>query len=274
VETVLWAAFVVFAVVVVVRYFLRDRNHPTPESILNSELNPTSVVPPYTPSAPVHSGVETEATSTVSATIATNRAHSIPDFLPKLPRQFVVLDLETTGLDPKRHEIIEIGAIQANLDSDTHPTFQTLVKPESRIPREITAINGITQAMVEESGTNLTQALAEFLDFIQDLPLVTFNAQFDMAFLDNAARKHGLTINNRYTCALQLARKAWPELPSHRLVDLAKLGNLPNDNTHRALGDCRRALTIFIAAADAYGRKISWNRLPTHEETVETVRIG
>jgi DNA polymerase III epsilon subunit family exonuclease len=268
VETVLWAAFVLFAVVVVLSYFLRDRNQSTPESIVNSELESTSIVPPYTPSAPVHGGVETEAET------ATNRAHSTPDFLPKLPRQFVVLDLETTGLDPKRHEIIEIGAIRANLDSETHPTFQTLVKPESRIPREITAINGITQAMVEESGTDLTQALAEFLDFIQDLPLVTFNAQFDMAFLDNAARKHGLTINNRYTCALQLARKAWPELPSHRLVDLAKLGNLLDDDTHRALGDCRRALTIFIAAADAYGRKISWNRLPTHEETIETVRIG
>jgi hypothetical protein len=51
-----------------------------------------------------------------------------------LPREFVVLDLETTGLDPTRNEIIEVGAIRVNLDSDSHVTFQTLVKPERRVP--------------------------------------------------------------------------------------------------------------------------------------------
>jgi len=61
-----------------------------------------------------------------------------------LPEEFVVLDLETTGLDPIEDEIIEFGAIRVNIRSDTHDTFQELVKPERRIPRNIAQITGIT----------------------------------------------------------------------------------------------------------------------------------
>jgi DNA polymerase III epsilon subunit-like protein len=68
-----------------------------------------------------------------------------------LPPRFVVLDLETTGLDPERNEIIEIGAIRVNRDSDVHDTFRALVKPTRRIPKRITQINGISQEMVDRT---------------------------------------------------------------------------------------------------------------------------
>lgn len=188
-------------------------------------------------------------------------ASSTVDF-SMLPQQFVVLDLETTGLDPIKHEIIEFGAIKVSLGSDTHPTFQTLVKPERKVPKRITEITGITQAMVDSEGRPLATALAEFMDFIQDLPLVTFNAEFDMGFLQNAANRHGFVITNRYTCALKLVRRAWPGLPSYRLADLAKMGNLEDNDTHRALGDCRRAVTVFTSSASKIGKTIRWSKLP------------
>ncbi len=175
-----------------------------------------------------------------------------------LPKEFVVLDLETTGLDPAMDEIIEVGAIRTNHETGARTPFQDLVKPRQRVPRHITEMTGISQAMVESEGRDLPEVLADFVEFIQDLPLVTFNAPFDMGFLQNAARRHGIAINNSYTCALQMARRAWPELPSHRLVDLARIKNLPDDNTHRALGDCTRALLIFTAAARDYGGRIPW----------------
>lgn len=175
-----------------------------------------------------------------------------------LPKEFVVLDLETTGLDPMNDEIIEVGAIRTRRETGTRILFQALVKPERKVPRHITKMTGISQAMVDSEGRRLTDVLAEFIGFIQDLPLVTFNAPFDMGFLQSAARKHGVAINNRYTCALQIARRAWPELPSHRLADLARIRNLPDDDTHRALGDCTRALLIFTAAARACDGNIRW----------------
>jgi DNA polymerase III epsilon subunit family exonuclease len=175
-----------------------------------------------------------------------------------LPTQFIVLDLETTGLSPERDEIIEVGAIRTNRDTGARTAFQKLVKPDIRVPKHITEITGISQTMVEIEGRPLKEVLTEFIEFIQDLPLVTFNASFDMSFLQNAAKRHGLVIDNPYTCALQMARHAWPELPSHRLVDLARIRNLPDDDNHRALGDCKRALLIFTAAAHVCGGRINW----------------
>jgi len=179
--------------------------------------------------------------------------------LSLVPKEFIVLDLETTGLSPEQDEIIEIGAIRVHRDSDRHDAFQTLVRPTERLPKKITEITGITQAMVEADGSPLHEALLQFKEFIGDLPLVAFNASFDMAFIWNAAIKHGVSINNRYTCALKLARRAYPGLPSYRLVDLARMGNLSNENTHRALGDCMRTAPIFMGSVTKIGERVLWD---------------
>jgi DNA polymerase-3 subunit epsilon len=193
-----------------------------------------------------------------------------------LPQRFIVLDLETTGLSATRHEIIEFGAIRVNLNSSDHDTFQTFVRPERKLSRKITEITGITQKMVDTEGVPLEEALTQFIDFIGDLPLVTFNAEFDMGFLYRAAQKHGVIVNNRYTCALKRARRAWPGLPSYRLVDLAKMGRLSSEDTHRALGDCARAMVIFTAATSTLGQKVKWSKptgVPDIQESSNEVMV-
>lgn len=170
-------------------------------------------------------------------------------FRSSVPQRFIVFDLETTGLDPTRHEIIEIGAIRVNRDSDVHDTFQALVKPMKRIPKKITQINGISQDMVDHEGEPLEAVLRDFVEFIEDLPLVSFNADFDMGFLRNAAKQHDLVICNQVSCALKMARRAWPGRQSYRLCDLAKDGHLSDEDTHRALGDCKRAAFVYTGAA-------------------------
>jgi DNA polymerase III epsilon subunit family exonuclease len=173
--------------------------------------------------------------------------------LDHLPEQFIVFDLETTGLDAGKDEIIEFGAIRVNRDSDHHEALQTLVRPSKKIPKKITELTGITQAMVESEGKPLTEAFQEFVAFIGDLPLVSFNAEFDIAFLNNAAKQHSTEINNTVSCALKMARRAWPGRKSYRLADLAKDGNLSTKDSHRALGDCQRALIVYTAAASLLG---------------------
>lgn len=175
--------------------------------------------------------------------------------LAPLPEQFVVFDLETTGLDPAKHEIIEIGAIRVNRDSSNHDTFQQLVKPSKRVPKKITELTGITQAMVDNEGEPLEKALREFLSFAGELRLVSFNAAFDMAFLHNAANKYSVTVSNQVSCALKMARRAWPGRRSYRLIDLAKDGHLSSAGTHRALGDCQRAMIVYAAAASQAGHR-------------------
>ena len=182
------------------------------------------------------------------------RSRRVPQVsIAHLPERFVVFDLETTGLDPEKHEIIEIGAIRVNRDSINHDTFQSLVKPSKKVPKKITELTGINQSMLDTDGEPIESALRDFASFVGDLQLVSFNADFDLAFLHNAAAKHSLAFTNPVSCALKMARRAWPGRKSYRLADLAKDGNLSSDGTHRALGDCQRALIVYTAAASKLG---------------------
>ncbi|MBI2960914.1 MAG: 3'-5' exonuclease, partial [Betaproteobacteria bacterium] len=165
--------------------------------------------------------------------------------LSVLPHQFVVVDLETTGLDSSRHEIIEIGAVRVNRDSDHHTTFQAFIKPSRKIPAKITKITGITQEMIERDGEPLEPVLRQFLEFAGNRRLVFYNAEFDMAFLSRAAARTGLKIENEVSCALDMARRAWPRRRSYKLTDLAKSGGLSTDGAHRALHDCRLTITVY-----------------------------
>jgi DNA polymerase-3 subunit epsilon len=173
--------------------------------------------------------------------------------LDHLPERFVVFDLETTGLDASKDEIIEVGAIRVNRTSSQHETFQASIKPSRKIPKRITDLTGISNEMLEENGEPLDKVLRKFAEFIGDLHLVTFNAEFDMAFLSNAASRHQIEVKNEFSCALKMARRAWPGRRSYRLADLARDGNLSSEDAHRAIGDCQRTLVVYTAAAAKLG---------------------
>jgi DNA polymerase III epsilon subunit-like protein len=117
------------------------------------------------------------------------------------------------------------------------------------IPNRITEITGITQKMVDRQGENLEAVLKDFIEFIGDLRLVAYNAEFDIGFLNAATYATGLKIKNKSSCALKMARRAWPGLWSYKLGDLAKRGGLSIRGTHRALKDCELTATIYMGAA-------------------------
>jgi len=177
-----------------------------------------------------------------------------PD-LSFLPDTFIVFDLETTGLDPKQDSILEIGAIKVNRHSVNHDAFEQLINPGIKIPRKATDINGITQQMVEDHGKPIANVLPEFIEFIGNHHLVAFNAKFDMAFIREASKKQGLSVNNTHSCALVMARKAWPGLASYKLENLANAGKLDVTGNHRALKDCELATTVYMAAASKLKKK-------------------
>jgi DNA polymerase III subunit epsilon len=171
-----------------------------------------------------------------------------------LPPQFVVVDLETTGLDPEKHEIIEIGAVKVNRDSNTHATLQALIKIDKKVPKKITEITGITTEMLERDGEPLEVAFPQFLEFVGDLRLVFFNAPFDVAFLSRAAARFDKKIENPVSCALDMARRAWPGQKSYKLESLARTAGFSTTGTHRALKDCELTITVYGAAAVKLGR--------------------
>ncbi|MBN2022765.1 MAG: 3'-5' exonuclease [Pirellulales bacterium] len=174
--------------------------------------------------------------------------------VPFLPERFVVVDIETTGLDPDRHEIIEIGAIKVNRDSTFHQTFQALVRPTRRISTRITEITGITNEMLRQEGESLETALRAFAEFAESLGIVFFNADFDRAFLRAAALRARVRLRGHTACALAMARRAWPGLGSYKLTNLAKIMGLGTSGAHRALKDCELTAHVYFAAANALGR--------------------
>jgi DNA polymerase III subunit epsilon len=166
-----------------------------------------------------------------------------------LPQNFVVFDLETTGLDPNKTSIIEIGAVLVNRDSADHTTFNCLVKPTNKLRPKTISLTGITQSMIDEDGLELKDAWAQFADFVGSYRLVAFNAQFDLGFLRVACNRSGmLNFSNPVDCALQRAREAWPHLPSYKLSSLAERGGMSLEHSHRALPDCERTMQIYATA--------------------------
>ena len=168
-----------------------------------------------------------------------------------LPETFIVFDFETTGLKAESHEIIEFGAIKVNRDEIEHTSFQSLIKPKKKIPKKITEITGITQEMVDQHGAAIEDILPQFIEFIGDHHLVAYNIEFDLAFLRASMAKIGIErkLSNPTSCALQMARRAWPGRRSYKLIDVAKDGGLPTEDSHRSIGDCKRTLLVYTAAA-------------------------
>jgi DNA polymerase III alpha subunit (gram-positive type) len=117
----------------------------------------------------------------------------------------------------------------------------------------ITDLTGITQEMVDTEGQVLDEVMFTFKYFVGDLPIVAFNAVFDMRFLKNAGLKTGVRFDNPSICALTMARRAWPGRKSYKLSELAKDAQLPLTDNHRALGDSHRTLHLYIAATAKLG---------------------
>lgn len=172
---------------------------------------------------------------------------------PYIPRRFVVLDIETTGLDAESCEIIEIAAVLFDLSEINHTTYNCLIKPINPVPKRITQLTGITQYMVDSEGHDLIEEISFLREFIEDLPIVAYNAKFDLGFLKKAFEQINFKPKNKVICALKMARKAW-DLPSYKLTYVAEAFGWDTSGSHRALKDCELAGLVYVSAARKIGK--------------------
>jgi predicted DnaQ family exonuclease/DinG family helicase len=157
-----------------------------------------------------------------------------------MPPTYVALDLETTGLDPERDAITEVGAIRFGTDGDSE-TFHTLVDPKQVIPYRIERLTGITNADV--AGAPIFAEVAGDLEaFIGNDPVVGQNVAFDLSFLERSRlRPPGPVFDTQEMAGLLL-----PGLIEHNLRAIAC--HLGIDFTpHRALADAEAARLVFLA---------------------------
>ena len=144
---------------------------------------------------------------------------------------FVSLDIETTGLDPSRDKIIEIGAVKFT-DSRVIDKFQTLVNPGKRIPRMITQLTGITDGMVTNAPF-LDDILPEIESFVGYSPILGHNVQFDVGFF----KKQKIFLYNETIDTYEIASILLPSASRYNLNSLTKILKVALPGTHRALDD-------------------------------------
>lgn len=165
--------------------------------------------------------------------------------LAKYLPDYVVFDLETTGISCVYDEVIEISAVKVR-GGKIVDEFSTLVNPGRPIPYAASRVNGITDGMVKDA-PGFYEALGSFLGFAGNDVLVGHNIHtFDLKFIYRDAEKYfGKIPDNDYVDTLQLARRCLPQLSAYKLVDLAGFYGISPEGAHRALNDCRMNQQIF-----------------------------
>ena len=162
-----------------------------------------------------------------------------------LDGDFVVFDLETTGLSPEKNRIIEIGAVRVK-GGEIVDRFSTFVNPEIPIPFEIEKLTSINDAMVI-GAPKIEEALPEFFKFCGDAALVGHNAAFDVSFVAHSAARLGLPFDPTVLDTVTLAQHLLPNLNRYKLDTVAKALNVSLENHHRAVDDAGATAEIFAA---------------------------
>lgn len=162
------------------------------------------------------------------------------------PSQYVVIDLETTGYDPARDRIIELGAVRYQ-NGGKVAEFETLVNPQCEIDEFITHKTGISNEMVKTSPL-LCDVLKDYIEFIGKDIVVGHNVHFDINFIyDNLVSLFDIPFVNDYCDTLFISRRVLPEIENHKLITLMSYFNFGERQEHRSISDCENTNSIFVA---------------------------
>ena len=160
------------------------------------------------------------------------------------PNDYVVIDIETTGLSPNNCEIIELSAIKVE-NNEIADTFSSLVKPTTPIPEFIQELTGITNEMVSTAPA-ISEILPKYLSFLGESILVGHNVTFDIDFLYHDCKEYlSCGLSNDYVDTLRISKKLIKSIDNHKLGTLAAHFSIPQETAHRALDDCRTTNEIF-----------------------------
>ena len=154
-----------------------------------------------------------------------------------LTDDIVVVDFETTGLNPRKCRIIEIGAVRIR-NGQVVEEYSRFVNPMESIPQEVVELTGITDAMVADAKP-AQEEIPKLLEFIGKAAFAAHNAKFDYAFLTEECKRLGVEISMPVIDTLEFSRRMYPSLKSHRLGAVCKSLGISLKNAHRAVHDAR-----------------------------------
>lgn len=158
---------------------------------------------------------------------------------------YVVLDLETSGLSVQDCEILELAALQVS-DGEITARLHSYVRAQKSLPKKIADLTGITEELLQEKGRPLRECLQELLDFIGDRKLVCHNMAFDLAFIQKGCKSCDLKLpSNPCVDTLILSRRTLRSAADYKLQTLAKLLAIDGGEGHRAENDCELTYRLY-----------------------------
>ena len=161
----------------------------------------------------------------------------------------LILDTETSGLDPEKDRIIELACVEMVNDSPTGNKYHRYFNPGNIIiSNEAEQIHGLNNKFLEKFPT-FEKSSQEFLDFIKDSQLIIHNASFDLSMINASLERIGKEVINssRAVCTLEMSRKMFPG-SKNNLNALCRRFNisLENREKHGALTDCYLLIDVYI----------------------------
>ena len=179
----------------------------------------------------------------------------------------IVLDTETTGLDPQEgHRIVEIGCLELHNHLPTGKTYHVYLNPQRVMPVEAFRVHGLSDEFLADKPL-FSDIVDEFLDFVQDTPLVIHNAKFDMKFLNAELKSVNRSIlpMERAIDTLMMAKKKFPGAMAN-LDALCRRFNIDNSNRtlHGALLDAQLLAEVYL---ELMGGRQSAFGLETSQQT-------
>ena len=174
----------------------------------------------------------------------------------KIPA-FVAVDLETTGLEFEKDEIIEVALVRFE-NGVPVDSVDYLVRPElAKLRPFIESLTGISNADIA-GAEDFASLAGKISAFVGDMPLVAHNAMFDSRFLKNALEKVGIPFDNPVWDSLTLSRIAYQDVPNHRLDTLTQVLNIERSRAHRALPDAEACGKLFVMAYEKIASLDPW----------------
>ena len=168
---------------------------------------------------------------------------AIGDTDKSLMDSYVVFDLETTGFSPVDNRIIEIGAVRVK-GGVIQDKFSAFVNPKVPLSYKITSLTGITDEMLL-SAEEIDVVLPKFLEFIGEDALVAHNANFDMSFIMENAKRLGIEKEFTYVDTVAISRALLTRLGRHTLNNICKELGISLENHHRAVDDAGATAEMF-----------------------------
>lgn len=170
---------------------------------------------------------------------------ALPSLQPKVHKNFMfaIVDVETTGLRPRRDRIIEVAVLISDGESVVD-SFSTLVNPQRALPADIAAMTGI-RANALEGAPAFYEIARRIVEMTENCILVAHNARFDYSFLKYEFKRLGYHFQRKQICTMRLSRKMVSGLTNYRLKHICKTLNIDLIEAHRAERDARATFELF-----------------------------